>query len=250
MFDDPKMGWSRWAHSFHIFTLNSGLFYTKANDRTKALMDVITARLSRENAWDQAVFNEEVWKPSAGKQRGNNVSVRIMDIYDFVNSKTLFRTMRYEKQYENHMPVMVHVNYHPDKFARMQSVWARYVDGDKHALDKYPVGMLALRDACMGERGTPNHRQHPARLYDLGFMVWGLGLGMLHGKREPPPPPAPGMMGGRPTWHLCLLHHRCAACSHDLMATSAPHDCTHSLSFSLTPYPISPAGSCFNAPDC
>jgi hypothetical protein len=24
VFDDPKMGWSRWAHSFHIFTLNSG----------------------------------------------------------------------------------------------------------------------------------------------------------------------------------------------------------------------------------
>jgi hypothetical protein len=34
---------------------------------------------------------------------------------------------------------MIHVNYHPDKFARMQSIWARYVEGDKHALDKYPV---------------------------------------------------------------------------------------------------------------
>lgn len=30
----------------------------------------------------------------------------------------------------------VHVNYHPDKFARMQSVWERYVNNDLHALDK------------------------------------------------------------------------------------------------------------------
>lgn len=29
VFDDPKMGWSRWAHTFHIFTLNSGLFYIR-----------------------------------------------------------------------------------------------------------------------------------------------------------------------------------------------------------------------------
>ena len=29
VFDDPKMGWSRWAHSFHAFSLNSGLFYLK-----------------------------------------------------------------------------------------------------------------------------------------------------------------------------------------------------------------------------
>ena len=29
VFDDPKMGWSRWAHSFHAFSLNSGLFYLR-----------------------------------------------------------------------------------------------------------------------------------------------------------------------------------------------------------------------------
>ena len=41
---------------------------------------------------------------------------------------------------------MVHVNYHPDKFARMQSIWARYVENDMHALDKYPVGGAGLRE--------------------------------------------------------------------------------------------------------
>eukprot|EP00798_Chlamydomonas_sp_ICE-L_P007645 gene7645-801_t len=80
------------------------------------------------------------WDPSSDDYHSSNITIRIMNIYDFVNSKTLFRTMRYESRFENHMPVMVHVNYHPDKFARMQSVWARYVEKDMHALDKYPIG--------------------------------------------------------------------------------------------------------------
>jgi hypothetical protein len=66
-----------------------------------------------------------------------------MDIYDFMNSKTLFRTVRYESRFEKHVPVMVHVNYHPDKYERLQSVWKKYVDGDAHALDHYPIGELA-----------------------------------------------------------------------------------------------------------
>jgi hypothetical protein len=36
-----------------------------------------------------------------------------MNIYDFVNSKTLFKVMRYAPETRNHVPVMVHVNYHP-----------------------------------------------------------------------------------------------------------------------------------------
>ncbi|MEW5307111.1 MAG: hypothetical protein WDW36_009528 [Sanguina aurantia] len=148
VFDDPKMGWSRWAHSIRVFALNSGLFYIRPNNRTIALMDRITARLMREKAWDQAVFNEEIFLPSHGKYLSSEISVRVMDIYDYVNSKTLFRTMRYDRQYEKHVPVMVHVNYHPDKFARMQSVWERYVNNDLHALDKYPVGSCHNAPDC------------------------------------------------------------------------------------------------------
>ena len=44
----------RWAHTIRVFTLNSGLFYAAANERTIALMDRITARLAKEKAWDQA----------------------------------------------------------------------------------------------------------------------------------------------------------------------------------------------------
>jgi hypothetical protein len=32
---------------------------------------------------------------------------------------------RYDAQYSNYVPVMIHVNYHPDKFQRMQSIWAK-----------------------------------------------------------------------------------------------------------------------------
>jgi hypothetical protein len=36
VFDDPKMGWSRWAHSFHIFTLNSGGYKQGADSSRQA----------------------------------------------------------------------------------------------------------------------------------------------------------------------------------------------------------------------
>eukprot|EP00798_Chlamydomonas_sp_ICE-L_P031415 gene31415-6583_t len=145
--DDPQMGWSRYARTFRIFSLNSGLFYIVPNARTIALMERITVRLDKNMEWDQAVFNEEVWKPSFGSYRATNVSLRIMDLYDFVNSKTLFKSMRYEGL-KHHMPVMVHVNYHPDKWERMQSIWARYVDGDLTALDKYPIGECETAPDC------------------------------------------------------------------------------------------------------
>lgn len=148
VFDDPKMGWSRWAHTIRVFTLNSGLFYIRPNERTIALMDRISARLMKSMEWDQAVFNLEIWLPSHGEYKSSRVSVRIMDIDKFLNSKRLFRTIRYEARYADHVPVMIHVNYHPDKFARMQSIWAKYVQGDKTALDKYPVGSCFNAPDC------------------------------------------------------------------------------------------------------
>ncbi|PNH05073.1 hypothetical protein TSOC_008702 [Tetrabaena socialis] len=51
--DDPKMGWSRWAHTIRVFTLNSGLFYIRPNERTLELMTRITDRLNKNKEWDQ-----------------------------------------------------------------------------------------------------------------------------------------------------------------------------------------------------
>ncbi len=66
MHDDPKMGWSRWAHTIRVFTLNSGLFYIRPNERTLALMDRISERLMREKSWDQVRLPIASKNPTSG----------------------------------------------------------------------------------------------------------------------------------------------------------------------------------------
>ena len=68
------------------------------------------------------------------------VSARVMDIYKFMNSKVLFKDVRHRQQKaQPATPVMVHINYHPDKHNRMKAVF-NYYEGDPHALDKFPGG--------------------------------------------------------------------------------------------------------------
>ena len=67
--------------------MNSGLFYLQANERTVGLMKRIAARLAKEKAWDQSVFNEEIFFLSHDDYLSPNVSVRVMNIYKFLNSK-------------------------------------------------------------------------------------------------------------------------------------------------------------------
>lgn len=74
------MGWSRYAHTIRIFVLNSGLFYIQPNERTIQLMDRITDRLMREQVWDQAVFNEEIFFPTHEGYNGSHISVSIPDV--------------------------------------------------------------------------------------------------------------------------------------------------------------------------
>eukprot|EP00898_Chlorokybus_atmophyticus_P001142 jgi/Chlat1/2028/Chrsp159S02324 len=135
--DDPSMGWARYAQSTRQFAFNSGLFYIRPNNRTVNLLERIADRVSKEKAWDQSVYNEEIFFLTHGNYKSPQVTVRVMDIYQFVNSKVLFKTLRYR---EHPTPVMVHMNYHPDKHERMKGAWKRYVEGDSHALDKFPGG--------------------------------------------------------------------------------------------------------------
>ncbi|GFR47051.1 hypothetical protein Agub_g8736, partial [Astrephomene gubernaculifera] len=51
-FDDPSMGWGRYAQYYKHFNLNSGLFYIKANNRTMDLLTRLADRLSHEKYWD------------------------------------------------------------------------------------------------------------------------------------------------------------------------------------------------------
>ncbi len=116
--------WNAMQGTTHL-NMNSGLFYIQANVRTVDLMKRVAARLAKEKAWDQvcllwpvtlvkvplqadmvdvtshcfsasilsttrplqSVFNEEIFFLSHGDYKNPGVTVRVMDIYLFMNSK-------------------------------------------------------------------------------------------------------------------------------------------------------------------
>lgn len=63
-----------------------------------------------------------------------------MDFYLFMNSKVLFKTVRKDANLSKLKPVIVHVNYHPDKLTRMLAVVEFYVNGKQDALKSFPDG--------------------------------------------------------------------------------------------------------------
>ena len=86
-FDDPSMGWARYAQSTKHFNLNSGCFYTRSNANTVALMLKLADRLDKVKYWDQSAFNEEIFFLSHGDTTYVPISVRVMDYWKFMNSK-------------------------------------------------------------------------------------------------------------------------------------------------------------------
>ncbi|GER44323.1 nucleotide-diphospho-sugar transferase family protein [Striga asiatica] len=141
VFDEPAMGWARYAHTMRIWVYNSGFFYIRPTIPAIELLDRIAGRLAREaEAWDQAVFNEELFFPSHPGYVGLHAAKRTMDFYLFMNSKVLFKTVRKDGNLKKLRPVIVHVNYHPDKFPRMKAVVEYYVNGKQDALDPFPDG--------------------------------------------------------------------------------------------------------------
>ncbi|KAI5083944.1 hypothetical protein GOP47_0000113 [Adiantum capillus-veneris] len=138
--DDPKMGWSRYAHTMRIWVFNSGFFYIRPTIPSIELLDRVTTRLSKEKAWDQAVFNEELFRPSHPGYEGLHASTRVMDYYLFMNSKVMFTLVRKDANFDKFLPVALHVNYHPDKYDRMLALVEYFVDGKKDALKRFPDG--------------------------------------------------------------------------------------------------------------
>ncbi len=128
------------TQSTEHLNMNSGLFYLRANERTLGLMKRIAARLSKEKAWDQSVYNQEIFFLSHDDYVAPHVTVRILNIYKFMNSKVLFKEVRHQPRSSQVLPVMIHINYHPDKHARMLAVVKYYVDKDDHALEPFPGG--------------------------------------------------------------------------------------------------------------
>lgn len=141
VFDEPSMGWARYAHTMRIWVYNSGFFYLRPTIPSIELLDRVAGRLSREpNSWDQAVFNEELFYPSHPGYDGLHASRRTMDFYLFMNSKVLFNTVRKDAKLSKLKPVIIHVNYHPDKFPRMKAIVEYYVNGKQDALKPFPDG--------------------------------------------------------------------------------------------------------------
>lgn len=141
VFDEPAMGWARYAHTMRIWVYNSGFFYIRPTIPAIELLDRVATRLSREaNAWDQAVFNEELFFPSHPGYEGLHAAKRTLDFYLFMNSKVLFKVVRKDSKLSSQKPVIVHVNYHPDKLPRMKAVVEFYVNGKKDALQPFPDG--------------------------------------------------------------------------------------------------------------
>ena len=141
VFDEPAMGWARYAHTMRIWVYNSGFFYIRPTLPSIELLDRVAGRLSREpNSWDQAVFNEELFYPSHPGYDGLHAAKRTMDYYLFINSKVLFKTVRKDAKLKKLKPVIVHVNYHPDKLPRMKAVVEFYVNGKQDALERFPDG--------------------------------------------------------------------------------------------------------------
>lgn len=141
VFDEPAMGWARYAHTMRIWVYNSGFFYIRPTLPSIELLDRVALRLSKPpNSWDQAVFNEELFFPSHPGYEGLHASRRTMDFYLFMNSKVLFKTVRKDAKLKKLKPVIVHVNYHPDKLPRMKAVVEYYVNGKQDALHPFPDG--------------------------------------------------------------------------------------------------------------
>ncbi|KEH30422.1 putative nucleotide-diphospho-sugar transferase [Medicago truncatula] len=140
VFDEPLMGWSRIVHTTRIWVYNSGFFYIRPTIPSIELLDRVAARLSKENAWDQGVFNEELFYPSHPGYDGLHAAKRTMDIYLFMNSKVLFKTVRNDAKLSKLKPVIIHLNYHPDKLPRMKAVVEYYVNGNQDALKPFSDG--------------------------------------------------------------------------------------------------------------
>ncbi|CAE5964187.1 unnamed protein product [Arabidopsis arenosa] len=140
VFDDPSMTRSRTVYTTRIWVFNSGFFYLRPTLPSIELLDRVTDTLSKSGGWDQAVFNEHLFYPSHPGYTGLHASKRVMDIYEFMNSRVLFKTVRKNEELKKLKPVIVHMNYHSDKLERMLAAVEFYVNGKQDALDRFSDG--------------------------------------------------------------------------------------------------------------
>ncbi|GAA0155775.1 transferase [Lithospermum erythrorhizon] len=141
LYDEPAMESSRIAFTRRIWVYNSGFFFIRATIPSIELLDRVAYRLTHEEGvWDQAVFNEELFQPSHPGYIGVYASKRTMDFLMFMNSKVLFKSVRYNPELMKLKPVIVHMNYHRfDRLERMKAVVEFNVNGKQNALVPFPL---------------------------------------------------------------------------------------------------------------
>eukprot|EP00898_Chlorokybus_atmophyticus_P007227 jgi/Chlat1/7505/Chrsp61S07005 len=142
---DKTMGWGGGGLFIKTFTVNVGCMFVRPTAPALSLVQRVAKRLSERPAWDQQVFNEILMFPSHGEYASPGASLRVLDYMLFMNSKIYFRTLRGRflpaaTAPETQPPVMVHMNYHPDKHKRMLCLIDRYVHGKVDACDNFPGG--------------------------------------------------------------------------------------------------------------
>ncbi|KAI3841038.1 hypothetical protein MKX03_018269 [Papaver bracteatum] len=116
-------------------------FHISPTIPTIELLNRVADRLAKEDAWDRDVIIEELFHPSHPEYEGLHASKkRVMDYYNFMNSKILFKTVRKDDKLRKLKPVIVHVNYHPDKLPRMKAIIDFYVHGNQDALQAFTYG--------------------------------------------------------------------------------------------------------------
>ena len=125
------------------------------------VVQVLAKRMASEDVWDQSAFNMEIFRPAYGSRASVGVSVRVMNFLCFLNTKLLFKHMRYDHELgsaQTHVPVTIHMNYHPEKEARMASVFSFYHGRQRNALDRWNNGEGSRRSAnpddCSGKVGV------------------------------------------------------------------------------------------------
>lgn len=141
---DPTMGWGGGGLYLRTFTTNVGCMWVKANARSFKLMQQVSDHLASQPGWDQQIFNQYLMRPSHGKFQNSYAHLRVMDIDLWLNSKIFFRSRRsrYLPGAKATMPtpILVHMNYHPDKHKRMLCLMDRYLYGKVSACDDMPGG--------------------------------------------------------------------------------------------------------------
>ena len=75
---------------------------------------------------------QESFRLAHGREQTAAVTYRVMNYFCFLNTKVLFKYMRHDAELVDktqHVPVSCHVNYHPEKEARMVTIRQFYHEG-------------------------------------------------------------------------------------------------------------------------